>query len=206
MAVVFIPTPLRRLTNGQSKVEVAGSTVREIIANLEATYPGFEARIMEDGEIKRFINVFVDGQEVGTLNKLDTPVGENSEVSIIPAMAGGEDIPSAEEDVTAVEEKTWTPEQERIREALRAVLDPELGMDVVTLGLIRDIIFHDDEVEVQMIMTTPFCPYAGMLVQQVQQVAAVTVDEPARVTLLDEPMWNPSMMEGGDIFSEWGLI
>ncbi|MFQ5856610.1 MAG: metal-sulfur cluster assembly factor [Anaerolineae bacterium] len=105
------------------------------------------------------------------------------------------------------DEKAWTPEQERIREALRMVVDPELGIDVVTLGLIRDIVFHsEDDTEVQMIMTTPFCPYAGAIIQQVQQVAAHAVDGAARVTLLDEPMWEPSMMEGGDIFGEWGLI
>ncbi len=102
-------------------------------------------------------------------------------------------------------QKTWTPEQERIREALRVVVDPELGMDVVTLGLIRDIIFREDETEIQMVMTTPFCPYAGVLIQQVQQVAATVVDGPVRVTLLDE-MWDPSMMEGGDLFANWGLV
>ncbi len=194
MATVFVPTPLRKLTNGQSKVEVAGSSVREVLASLEAEYPGFQDRVLEGGEVKRFINLFVDGQEIRTLDGLDTAVRENAEVSIIPAMAGGE-------------EKVWTPEQEQVRQALRAVVDPELGLDVVTLGLIRDIIFHaDDDTEVQMIMTTPFCPYAGMLIQQVQQVASVAVDGPARVTLLDEPLWEPSMMEGGDIFSEWGLI
>jgi metal-sulfur cluster biosynthetic enzyme/molybdopterin converting factor small subunit len=200
MVTVFVPTPLRKLTNGQSKVEVAGRSVREVLANLEANYPGFADRVMENGKVKRFINVFVDGQEIGTLDGLDTAVGENAEVSIIPAMAGGETTSS-----TNGEQKTWTPEQEQIREALRVVVDPEIGMDVVTLGLVRDIVFHADETEVQMIMTTPFCPYAGMLIQQVKQVTAVAVDGPARVTLLDEPMWEPSMMEGGDIFSEWGL-
>lgn len=105
------------------------------------------------------------------------------------------------------EEKTWTPEQERVRQALRVVVDPELGIDVVTLGLIRDIIFHEDgETEVQMIMTTPFCPYAGTLINQVQQAVSHAVDGPARVTLLEEPMWDPSMMEGGDVFSDWGLV
>lgn len=89
MATVFVPTPLRKLTNGQSKVEMAGSNVREVLANLETEYPGFEARVFEDGEIKRFINLFVDGQEVRTLEGLDTAVSENAEVSIIPAMAGG---------------------------------------------------------------------------------------------------------------------
>ncbi len=104
------------------------------------------------------------------------------------------------------EEKTWTPEQEHVREALRVVMDPELGLDVVTLGLIRDIVFHDEETEVKMIMTTPFCPYAGSIIQQVQQVAANAVDGPARVNLLETPMWEPSMMEGGDVFGEWGLV
>lgn len=105
------------------------------------------------------------------------------------------------------DDKTRTPAQERIREALRAVVDPELGLDVVTLGLIRDILFHSEgDTEVQMIMTTPFCPYAGFLIQQVQQEAAAAVNGPARVTLLDQPMWEPSMMEGGDIFGDWGLI
>lgn len=201
MATVFVPTPLRKLTAGQSKVEVAGSSVREILANLEADYPGFEGRIFDGGEIKRFINLFVDGQEIRTLNGLDTAVGENAEVSIIPAMAGGESTDDGAE-------KRWTPEQEKIREALRVVVDPELGLDVVTLGLIRDIVFHDDGdgTEVKMIMTTPFCPYAGYLVQQVWEVTDSVVEGPARVTLLDEPMWEPSLMEGGDIFGEWGLI
>ncbi|MFQ5856611.1 MAG: MoaD/ThiS family protein [Anaerolineae bacterium] len=89
MVTVFVPTPLRKLTNGQSRVEVAGSSVREILANLEADYPGFEDRVCEGGEIKRFINLFVDGQEIRTLDGLDTAVSENAEMSIIPAMAGG---------------------------------------------------------------------------------------------------------------------
>lgn len=89
MAIVFVPTPLRKLTEGKSKVEVAGNSVREVLANLETTYPGFEDRVLDGGEIKRFINLFVDGQEIRTLDGLDTAVGENAEVSIIPAMAGG---------------------------------------------------------------------------------------------------------------------
>lgn len=89
MATVFIPTPLRKLTNGQSKVEVAGSNVQQILDNLETEYPGFEDRVFENGDLKRFINLFVDGQEIRTLEGLETDVGENSEVSIIPAMAGG---------------------------------------------------------------------------------------------------------------------
>lgn len=107
---------------------------------------------------------------------------------------------------TGTDGQEWTPEQEHIREALRVVIDPEIGIDVVTLGLIRDVLFHADETEVQMIMTTPFCPYAGTLIRQVQDVTAHAAGGEARVTLLDEPMWDPSMMEGGDIMGDWGLI
>jgi molybdopterin synthase sulfur carrier subunit len=89
MAIVFVPTPLRRLTDGQAKVEVAGRNVREVLDNLELAYPGFKERLFEDGELKRFINLFVDGQEIRTQAGLDTAVREDSEVSIIPAMAGG---------------------------------------------------------------------------------------------------------------------
>lgn len=89
MAIVFVPTPLRRLTDGQARVEVAGRNVREVLDNLELTYPGFKERLFEDGELKRFINLFVDGQEIRTQAGLDTAVREDSEVSIIPAMAGG---------------------------------------------------------------------------------------------------------------------
>ncbi len=89
MATVFVPTPLRKLTKGQSKVEAAGGNVREVLDNLEREYPGFEDRVFENGELKRFINLFVDGQEIRTLDGLETPVSEGAEVSIIPAMAGG---------------------------------------------------------------------------------------------------------------------
>jgi metal-sulfur cluster biosynthetic enzyme len=94
--------------------------------------------------------------------------------------------------------------ESEVREALRQVFDPEIRIDVVTLGLIRDVIVLPDAVEVQMILTTPFCPYGGILVQQVKDVARTVVPGEVRVTLLDE-MWSPDMMEGGDL-SEWGLL
>ncbi|MDQ4075878.1 MAG: MoaD/ThiS family protein [Chloroflexota bacterium] len=90
MATVFVPTPLRRLTGGESKVAVEASTVQEVIEQLESAHPGVKERLLdEDGEIKRFINVFVDGEEIRGLQGGETPVNERSEVSIIPAMAGG---------------------------------------------------------------------------------------------------------------------
>ncbi len=94
--------------------------------------------------------------------------------------------------------------ESEIRSALRHVVDPEIQMDVITLGLIRNILLHPAETEIQMILTTPFCPYAGMLVQQVKDMTRTVVDGVVKVTLLDE-LWSPEMMEGGD-WAEWGLL
>jgi molybdopterin synthase sulfur carrier subunit len=91
MATVFVPTPLRRLTGGQSKVTIEAATVNDIIATLEETYPGVKERLLDgDGEVKKFINIFVDGEEIRALQGGATPISEKSEVSIIPAMAGGQ--------------------------------------------------------------------------------------------------------------------
>lgn len=92
-----------------------------------------------------------------------------------------------------------------IREALRTVVDPEINIDVVTLGLIREIEFHPAETEVRMILTTPFCPYAGSIIQQIKDVTRNVAGNDVRVTLLDTPPWSPDLMEGGD-WGEWGLI
>lgn len=90
MATVLIPTPLRRLTANQSKVEVAGNTVAELLANLEASYPGIGERLLDgDGQVKRFINIFVNSDEIRTLQGLNTPLTAKDQVSIVPAMAGG---------------------------------------------------------------------------------------------------------------------
>jgi sulfur-carrier protein len=92
MATVLVPTPLRRLTGGQSKVEVAGSTVGSLLTAVDAKYPGVAQKVLdEDGNVKRFINVFLNDDEIRTLKGLDTPVGENDRVSIVPAMAGGQE-------------------------------------------------------------------------------------------------------------------
>lgn len=90
MTTVLIPTPLRRLTGGQAKVDVPGSTVDQVVKNLEASYPGFGERLLDsDGSIKRFINVFVNEDEIRTLQGADTPVAAGDKISIVPAMAGG---------------------------------------------------------------------------------------------------------------------
>jgi molybdopterin synthase sulfur carrier subunit len=90
MATVRIPSPLRRYTNGQNKVEGRGATINELITHLEAQYPGLKSRLCEtDGQIKRYVNVFVNDEEIRTLRGLDTSLADKDEVSIIPAMAGG---------------------------------------------------------------------------------------------------------------------
>jgi molybdopterin synthase sulfur carrier subunit len=90
MSVVFIPSSLRRYTAGQSKVEVSGGNVNEIIEDLERQYPGVKSRLCDDtGQIKRYVNVFVNDEEIRSLQGADTPLSEKDEVSIVPAMAGG---------------------------------------------------------------------------------------------------------------------
>jgi molybdopterin synthase sulfur carrier subunit len=90
MTTVFIPSSLRRYTAGQSKADVSGGTINEVIDNLEQQYPGVKSRLCdESGQIKRYVNVFVNDEEIRTLEGADTPVAEKDEVSIVPAMAGG---------------------------------------------------------------------------------------------------------------------
>ena len=77
-----------------------------------------------------------------------------------------------------------------ILDALRAVVDPEIGMNVVELALIKQIILGTNETEIKMILTTPFCPYAGSMIQQVKEQAESVVDHDVKVTLLAE-RWDP---------------
>jgi metal-sulfur cluster biosynthetic enzyme len=77
-----------------------------------------------------------------------------------------------------------------ILDALRAVVDPEIGMNVVELALIKQILLGKDETEIKMILTTPFCPYAGSMIQQVKEQVETVVDHPVKVTLLAE-RWDP---------------
>lgn len=87
---VRIPTPLRKLTDNQEIVQVEGDTVREIIDHLELTYPGLKERICDEQDnIRRFVNVFVNDEDVRFLQDAETPVRVGDEVSIVPAIAGG---------------------------------------------------------------------------------------------------------------------
>jgi molybdopterin synthase sulfur carrier subunit len=90
MPKVRIPTPLRKLTNGQEEVVAAGATIGEVIKDLEKSFPGLLARICEDnGQLRRFVNVFANDEDIRFLQNLDTPVSEQDEISIVPAIAGG---------------------------------------------------------------------------------------------------------------------
>ncbi len=87
MAKVFIPSLMQKLTDGQDVIEIDGKTVREIIENLEQTYPGIKVRLVDKYKMKSNISVAVDG-EVSPLGLLEK-VSENSEVHFIPAVGGG---------------------------------------------------------------------------------------------------------------------
>lgn len=87
---VRIPTPLRKLTNGSDEVTAAGNNVAEIIEDLEKAYPGLKERICEgDGKLRRFVNIYLNDEDIRFKNNLETELKENDELSIIPAIAGG---------------------------------------------------------------------------------------------------------------------
>ncbi|MFW5692337.1 MAG: metal-sulfur cluster assembly factor [Chloroflexota bacterium] len=94
--------------------------------------------------------------------------------------------------------------EEGLREALRAVIDPEIGMNVVELGLVRDTEINDDRAHIVMIMTTPFCPYAPQLLEQTRRTAQEYLGVPTTIEMGME-MWDPSMMEDGAA-DDWGLF
>ena len=90
MAKVRIPTPLRKLTGGSDEVAASGSTVAQVVADMESHFPGIRERLCEaDGRVRRFVNIYVNGDDIRFLANLETAVKENDEVSIVPAIAGG---------------------------------------------------------------------------------------------------------------------
>jgi MoaD family protein len=90
MAKVWIPAPLRKFTDGADEVAAAGATVAEIIDCLDRDYGGLKIRLCEeDGRVRRFVNIYVNNEDIRFLQDLDTPVSDNDELSIVPAVAGG---------------------------------------------------------------------------------------------------------------------
>lgn len=87
---VRIPTVLREHTLGEKKVNGEGATLRELVADLDSRYPGIAAKLVaEDGQLHRFINVYIDDEDVRYLGGIETPLRDGAEVSILPAVAGG---------------------------------------------------------------------------------------------------------------------
>ncbi|HEY6041864.1 MAG TPA: MoaD/ThiS family protein [Anaerolineae bacterium] len=90
MVTLYVPTPIRRLTGGKAKVQVAAANLHQVIEHAEKDYPGFRDRVLDaDGQVKRFINIFVNGVDIRTLHGQDTIVRDGDEVTVVPAMAGG---------------------------------------------------------------------------------------------------------------------
>jgi len=90
MPNVRIPTPLRKLTGDQEVVAASGSNITEILADLDATFPGLKERLCdESGAVRRFVNIFINDEDIRFLEESATPVKETDEISIVPAIAGG---------------------------------------------------------------------------------------------------------------------
>ena len=90
MVNVRVPTPLRKYTNGSGAVEADGATVAALVNDLDKRYPGLKDRICDEtGQVRRFVNIFVNGEDIRFLQQLDTALKAGDELSIVPAIAGG---------------------------------------------------------------------------------------------------------------------
>ena len=90
MPSVLIPTPLRKLTNDLEEVSSSGATIGELIDNLDKSFPGLKERICDEaGNVRRFVNIFVNDEDIRFLEEKATVVKESDEISIVPAIAGG---------------------------------------------------------------------------------------------------------------------
>jgi metal-sulfur cluster biosynthetic enzyme len=101
-------------------------------------------------------------------------------------------------------EKTNPELFEALDSAFREVLDPEVGLNIMELGLIRDVIVNDQQGHVRMMMTTPFCPYAPALLESARSKAESVLKRNTTIEFLTDP-WDPTFMEDG-VGSDWGLF
>lgn len=87
---VRVPTPLRKFTQGSDEVDASGDTVLAMLDDLEQNHPGIKERIMDDsGKVRRFVNVYVNGDDIRFLKNVDTALKDGDNISIVPAIAGG---------------------------------------------------------------------------------------------------------------------
>lgn len=89
MPSIRVPSALRAFTGGASDVEVAATTVRDALAELDRRHPGVAAKVLDNGAVKPFIRIFVGSNDIGGLSGLETKLSERDEVAIVPAIAGG---------------------------------------------------------------------------------------------------------------------
>ena len=88
--MVRIPTPLRRMTNGKDKVEVESANLNDLVEKLNGEFPGFKDRLVdEEGELRYFVNIYLNGEDVRFMHGLNTLTSSGDEISIVPAVAGG---------------------------------------------------------------------------------------------------------------------
>lgn len=104
----------------------------------------------------------------------------------------------------ANQDVTYASKEDHVREALREVVDPEIGLDVIALGLIRELDLQPDHSHVVMILTTPFCPYGPQLMEQTRRCVQDATGVPTTIELGLE-MWDPSLMDEGAA-QDWGLF
>ena len=89
-ATVKIPTPLRKLTNNETSVDAVGKTIEQIVESLDSAYPGMRERLIDDnGDLRHFVNIYLNGDDIRYIDGLKSPVSDNDELSIVPAVAGG---------------------------------------------------------------------------------------------------------------------
>ena len=89
-ATVKIPTPLRKLTNNETSVDAVGKTIEQIVESLDSAYPGIRERLIDDnGDLRHFVNIYLNGEDIRYIDGLKSPVSDNDELSIVPAVAGG---------------------------------------------------------------------------------------------------------------------
>ena len=89
-ATVKIPTPLRKLTNNETSVDAVGKTIEQIVESLDSAYPGMRERLIDDnGALRHFVSIYLNGEDIRYIDGLKSPVSDNDELSIVPAVAGG---------------------------------------------------------------------------------------------------------------------
>ena len=86
---VRVPSVLQNVTQGQKVLRYESPTVRDLLADIDKDYPGFRDQLMEDGELRRFVNIFLNDEDIRFLEQLDTPIADGDSIAILPALAGG---------------------------------------------------------------------------------------------------------------------